>query len=115
MPVVAADVPKGGIWKICYCATYDGCDAASDFTVEAGLFTVAGANGIGDYHCVKLAPMCGINVDGTSLLAADRIQVTESARAHRYCLRGTAAQLPKSYCLRKQVHIKHVYFSAVQF
>ena len=71
VPVLAVDLPKGGQWKVCYCTSYDSCNEDSDFTVEAGVLTVAGARGTGNFVCWKLTPQCVVSVDGTSLLGSD--------------------------------------------
>ena len=67
-------MPKGGIWKICYCANYDiGTDADSvvctnttEFTAEAGTVTVHGALGVESYFCARGGP-CVVTVAGQSL------------------------------------------------
>ena len=41
--------------------------------------TVAGANGIGAYPCVRFAPTCNIVVQGTAMAANDVVQVVDSA------------------------------------
>jgi hypothetical protein len=43
--VVFSDLPKGGHWRICYCASLNGCDHFSEFLSDAGLLTVRGADG----------------------------------------------------------------------
>ena len=43
--LVIADLPKGGVWKMCYCTNYGYCDDMTDYTVEAGVLTVVGADG----------------------------------------------------------------------
>ena len=48
VPIVAADLPKGGVWIVCYCANHLGCDEFADFTTPAGVLTVHGASGHGE-------------------------------------------------------------------
>merc|ERR1719506_3522079 len=76
--LVAADLPKGGVWKICYCTNFQGCDAYAEYTVEAGELTVQGADGIGTYDCVRYAPTCTFTVSGTVLTSGDYVQVIEN-------------------------------------
>ena len=86
------------VWRVCYCATYDvaggtpangydntgsNCDVKEEYTAQAGLLTLHGADGIGAYPCV-LHVACTLDVVGTELLTSDSIQVTESARAFSY-------------------------------
>ena len=72
------DLPKGGVWKICYCADFaeagTACDADTEHLVQAGELTVAGADGIGLYSCAKNEP-CTITIAGTGLQATDAVQV----------------------------------------
>ena len=70
--LVAADLPKGGTWRICYCADDDGCNAAEDFGSQAGTLTVRGSLGVETFHCVKEVP-CSIDVQGTDLAPTNRI------------------------------------------
>ena len=44
------------------------CGRDIDYTTEAGQITVHGADGIGEYRCVRNAPVCSFTVSGTSLL-----------------------------------------------
>ena len=79
--LVAADLPKGGLWKVCYCATHDAdtsgvCNSQGDFTAHALTLTVIGASGMQAFHCVKdAAGGCGFTVDGTALVQQDNVQV----------------------------------------
>ena len=80
--MAAVDLPKGGSWRICYCTNYDSCDTYSDYTVEAGVLTVQGADGIGTYTCVRYAPFCTFQVSGTVLSSSDSVQIIGDAGAY---------------------------------
>jgi hypothetical protein len=90
--VAAVDLPKGGSWRICYCTNYDSCDQYQDYTVEAGVLTVQGADGIGTYTCVRYAPMCAFQVVGTVLSGNDNVQIIGDAGAYG----GTCATTAES-------------------
>ena len=80
--VAAVDLPKGGNWRICYCTNYDSCDHYADYTVEAGVLTVKGADGIGTYTCVRYAPTCTFQVNGTVLSSNDNVQIIGNSGAY---------------------------------
>ena len=79
------DLPKGGQWKICYCANYDSCDAAEDFTVEAGTLMVTGADGIGLYLCYKENNDCILTVSGAGQQATDYVKVLDETAGSPSC------------------------------
>ena len=60
--MAVADLPRGGVWKMCYCTDYDGCDQDTDFTVHVKTVTVYGADGTDGYDCVRFAPACTFTV-----------------------------------------------------
>jgi hypothetical protein len=79
--LLAADLPRGGTWRVCYCTDYDGCDDDTDYTVEAKILTVVGAGGLDIYPCVRYAPECTITVTGTGLSTADSVQAIPSGES----------------------------------
>jgi hypothetical protein len=80
--LAAVDLPKGGVWKVCYCANYDIdaddviCAVTSEYTTEAGLLTVHGAAGDETFYCPKDG-QCLITITGTALTTDDRVQVID--------------------------------------
>jgi hypothetical protein len=54
--LAGADLPKGGLWTMCYCSGFTAagapCDEAAEFTVKAGTLTVTGPGGMGYFQCV---------------------------------------------------------------
>jgi hypothetical protein len=77
--LAAVDLPKGGVWKICYCANYDNsdsvvCNNETEFTAEAGTLTVHGAAGVETFACA-IDGACVVTVSGTSLSSDDNVQV----------------------------------------
>jgi hypothetical protein len=71
--LVSADLPKGGYWKICYCATDELCTQTIDYGNTAGTLSVRGASGVQTFNCVKEV-QCGIQVAGTLLDTTDYVQ-----------------------------------------
>ena len=71
--LVSADLPKGGYWKICYCATDELCTQTIDYGNTAGALSVRGASGVQTFNCVKEV-QCGIQVAGTLLDTTDYVQ-----------------------------------------
>ena len=115
--LVPADLPKGGYWKICYCANYDltdggaPCTAAEDYTVDAGLLTVYGPYGDGAYNCVRDAALCPLVVGGVHFAGSmsatadlnDFVQVRDCARDSSGCRNRKHAAMMRHFWMRRRM------------
>jgi hypothetical protein len=84
--LAVVDLPKGGVWKLCYCADYDvgngtSCDDLREYNTEAGLITVHGADGIGVYSCIIMSS-CSLQVNGQSMVVTDAVQLIEGPQTN---------------------------------
>jgi hypothetical protein len=86
------DLRQGGVFRICHCPSYGGCDDPQDFSVDAGTLTVKGPFGhpgtglAADYWvngeaiartCVS-GQTCRFDIPGQSLAAVDSIMILET-------------------------------------
>ncbi|CAE8591981.1 unnamed protein product [Polarella glacialis] len=70
----AAELPYGGVWKMCYCANFDSgldqeataCSSKEDFSAEAGLLSVQGAYPGQAVNCTR-NQVCSFTLAGYGL------------------------------------------------
>jgi sugar lactone lactonase YvrE len=73
------DLPYGGVWRLCYCANYLDCAAASSFTVQAGNLTVRGPTPISqDRTCVAGQTCLLDGIEGQDLVSGDRLMILDT-------------------------------------
>ncbi|CAE8721744.1 unnamed protein product [Polarella glacialis] len=84
--ILAADLPFGGQWRVCYCAgDYRSCDNYLDFNAEAGVLTIAGPTSTSQDKSCTAGVACivpgssGISAQGRSSL--DKVALVDKDSA----------------------------------